>query len=335
MINQQNTGAYISKLRKARDWTQLELANRLHVTHQAVSNWEKGDSFPDVIVLPQLARLFGVTVDDLLNGGEHHSAGRVTPGNVVEELARGSAEGVARMVREDPEEGLDAVMQAAPLAKPSVMDQVIHNLPGAFFSLEQIIDLAPFVSQEILQTLLQGVSFDAVCGDDLSSLAPFVSSESLEPLLARAEENGGLDMDTLASCAPFIKKGTLLRLVLQVSEWKVVEWDHLSSLAPFVDRETLSELIHRLPEGNVPASEIDEIAPFVSKDLLNQLVDRIEELDELKNILEDVAPFLGSENLGRLIDRIGADLDPQTIVDIAPFIDRRLLEQYIRRSAGR
>lgn len=335
MINQQNTGAYISKLRKAKDWTQLDLANRLHVTHQAVSNWEKGESFPDVAVLPQLARIFGVTVDDLLNGGEHRAAGRVTTGTVVEELARGSAEEVARMVREDPEEGIEAVLQAAPLTKPSLMDRVINNLPGAPFRPEHIIDLAPFVSQEVLQSLLDGVSVDEIDRDGLASLAPFISAERLDPLLVKAAEDGKLDMDTVASVAPFAHRKTLRSLVQQYSEGKVIDWDVLHSLAPFVDPETLSGLIRRLPEGNVPAEELGGLAPFVDKETLNQLVDRVEDGEELRNLIGEVAPFIGSHGLSRLIDRIGADLDPQVIVDIAPFIDRRRLEEFIRRSAGR
>src|SRR5215212_11429383 len=87
MISASRTGAYISALRKAKDWTQLDLAQRLQVTHQAVSQWEKGTSFPDVGLLPQMARQFGVSVDDLLNGGPVARTGRMTRGAMVEELA--------------------------------------------------------------------------------------------------------------------------------------------------------------------------------------------------------------------------------------------------------
>jgi transcriptional regulator with XRE-family HTH domain len=69
MIDSRITGAYISRLRRDKDWTQLDLADQLNVTHQAVSRWEKGDSFPDIAVLARMAALFGISVDDLLNGG--------------------------------------------------------------------------------------------------------------------------------------------------------------------------------------------------------------------------------------------------------------------------
>ena len=56
----------ISELRKAVPLTQAELAEKLNYSDKAVSKWERGESIPDVIVLKQIADLFGVTVDYLL-----------------------------------------------------------------------------------------------------------------------------------------------------------------------------------------------------------------------------------------------------------------------------
>lgn len=57
----------IQSLRKAAGVTQIELAERLNYSDKAVSKWERGDSMPDITVLKQLADMFGVTVDYLLN----------------------------------------------------------------------------------------------------------------------------------------------------------------------------------------------------------------------------------------------------------------------------
>ena len=56
----------IAELRKAIPLTQAELAEKLNYSDKAVSKWERGESIPDVIVLKQIADLFGVTVDYLL-----------------------------------------------------------------------------------------------------------------------------------------------------------------------------------------------------------------------------------------------------------------------------
>ncbi len=58
-------GTQIARLRKERGLTQEALARELNVTNQAVSKWESGQSCPDLQLLPQLADLFGVTIDTL------------------------------------------------------------------------------------------------------------------------------------------------------------------------------------------------------------------------------------------------------------------------------
>ena len=53
-------------LRTKADMTQEALAERLHVTRQAVSRWENGDTVPNVDTLKDLSRLFGVSINTLL-----------------------------------------------------------------------------------------------------------------------------------------------------------------------------------------------------------------------------------------------------------------------------
>lgn len=57
----------ITTFRKAKNLTQLEFAKELNYSDKAISKWERAESIPDVVVLKQIADLFGVTVDYLLN----------------------------------------------------------------------------------------------------------------------------------------------------------------------------------------------------------------------------------------------------------------------------
>ena len=62
---QENIGAKIAELRREHNMKQDELAEMLGVTPQAMSKWENGASMPDISLLPKIAQIFGVTIDDL------------------------------------------------------------------------------------------------------------------------------------------------------------------------------------------------------------------------------------------------------------------------------
>lgn len=66
---QQNTmGNFIAQLRKEAGITQKQLAEKLNVSDKTVSHWERGESAPDISLVPVLADVFGITCDDLIHG---------------------------------------------------------------------------------------------------------------------------------------------------------------------------------------------------------------------------------------------------------------------------
>jgi len=67
MFNIAKVGAYITILRKSKKMTQGKLAEILGISHQAVSNWERGAALPDITLLLDLANALGTTVDNLLS----------------------------------------------------------------------------------------------------------------------------------------------------------------------------------------------------------------------------------------------------------------------------
>ena len=68
----------LSIFRKQRHLTQEQLANELGLTFQAISKWENGLSCPDISLLPQLAEIFGVTIDDLFREQTEESVKETT-----------------------------------------------------------------------------------------------------------------------------------------------------------------------------------------------------------------------------------------------------------------
>ena len=63
-------GENIRRLRVERGMTQKELAIHLNVSMQAVSKWERGYAYPDLVLLLPIARIFSVTLDELF-GRDH------------------------------------------------------------------------------------------------------------------------------------------------------------------------------------------------------------------------------------------------------------------------
>lgn len=67
-MNSVDIGKFIAQLRKERNLTQNDLADLLQVTNKAISRWETGEGFPDIMILPKLGEVLGVSIDELLNG---------------------------------------------------------------------------------------------------------------------------------------------------------------------------------------------------------------------------------------------------------------------------
>lgn len=61
-------GNLINKLRKEKGMTQLQLAEKLHISDKTVSKWERGLGCPDVSLLTDLSEVFGVDLEKLLSG---------------------------------------------------------------------------------------------------------------------------------------------------------------------------------------------------------------------------------------------------------------------------
>lgn len=61
-------GEFLGILRKASGYTQQEVAEKLNVSNRTLSSWETDRTTPDILLLPAIADLYGVTVDELIRG---------------------------------------------------------------------------------------------------------------------------------------------------------------------------------------------------------------------------------------------------------------------------
>ena len=94
-------GRRIARLRLAKTATQERLAKELNVSPQAVSKWENDINYPDISLLPDLARFLGVSVDELLSGA---SASAQESSAAQESAAEKSAAEVVSVAADEPAE---------------------------------------------------------------------------------------------------------------------------------------------------------------------------------------------------------------------------------------
>lgn len=86
-MDMKSVGSQIALLRKNKGLTQSQLGDRLGVSFQAVSKWERGETLPDTAILLDLAEVLETSVDGILSGGRQvlQYRGKIT----VEEMKEG------------------------------------------------------------------------------------------------------------------------------------------------------------------------------------------------------------------------------------------------------
>ncbi len=299
MFDMKTVAENLRNLRMQKGITQLELADLMGVSYQAVSNWERGNSMPDISKLPELAEIFSCQIDDLLG----HSP---------------EAEFIQKVEAGEPVVPKTEVLkETAVLLKPDqVADYSQKIAKENKLSLSDVIILAPFLDRENLKKLLSclDLSSEQIEFSNLVSLAPFIGREALGQLTKQYLEQNpkeDLDLNKLVELAPFLQRDLLSELFSKVdlSEQKITFWN-LQCFAPFITRELFGNLTAEfLKQGNtLSISELSTIAPFLSREqtenclsayFLSGRMDRI-----TMNDITVLAPFVGKDALGKLLERL-------------------------------
>ena len=251
MADMQEIGRRIAALRKAKNLTQAELAEQLSVSYQAVSNWERGESMPDIFKLPTLAAVLGTSVDALLTGE-----------TAVEEPNAAKTGGADVALRETvPTDGL------------SGLDSQLKRLEEELKSLECLKSLRPLQREETLDAAVkQAAERDGFSLDELEDLAPFLGKETLDAAVRQAAERDGFSLCELEDLAPFLGRETLDAAVRQAAERGSFSLDELEDLAPFLGKETMDALAQKAAQKrNFSLDELEAVAPFLSKEVFLEI----------------------------------------------------------------
>lgn len=282
MFNMQHTGKIISSARKAQNMTQLELADQLGISFQAVSNWERGISMPDIAKLPEVAQLLQISIDDLLNETSPLINGLLKEGDTYLEEAS--------IAQED-------LIEAAPLLKPD-------QFKAAYEKLDPPIDISddptslsplfPFLEEELIDELTlktyeqQGISA-------LNPLFAFCSSEILERIALQEFEKTGLK--NIAPLAPFLEQEVCDSLVQKSAKQHGIS--SIASLAPFISDAIINELAQTSYETD-GVSSITHIVPFLSQKTIDGIATEALLKEGISGI-QPILPFISPDLIKKIV----------------------------------
>ena len=145
----QNVGNQIAVLRKQKGLTQAELGERLDVSFQAVSKWERGETLPDTGILLDLAEILRTSVDYILSGGRQvlHYRGKIS----VEQMR----EGIRSLQQMGELLGKDNLLYRC--AVDGINEKMNTNIEDAFRD-DSVFEC--FVAEAIIQNLAGGKYID-------------------------------------------------------------------------------------------------------------------------------------------------------------------------------
>lgn len=307
MFDMNQVGRTISGARREKNMTQMELADRLGVSFQAVSNWERGQSMPDISKLPELSEILGLTIDRILG----------KPAPLVESFAQGREEDYLKGTPVTPQE----LAEAAPILKPSQVDEAAQKADFEI-DLDSASELMPFLGREacdkIFNKLVERGKFE-----NLDELAPFVSRGTVDQAIAAMAQAGQSVEDLL----PFAS-----RKAIGAHAWQIYEkrgFGEIEELAPFIARDDLSRIVETEYEKN-GVKNLEELAPFIDRQLLTRIVETEYEKNGFEN-LDDLAPFIDRKVLTRMAGDALRKRGFSAVENILPFLDKELLTGYINK----
>lgn len=297
-------GRRISRLRKQQDMTQPALADKMGVSFQAVSNWERGASMPDISKLPELAEILGVSVDELLGGGRGSE--------LITHVLDGSEESFV----EEADVTLEEAGEAAPVLKPKQVKRIVSAISEKSEKREKKFGWNKEEKDD-------GVSLKG-----LLAIAPFLDEESVDELAMRLAPVAGIGK--LAAIAPFVSEKTL-DLLAERAVTKNVPVGEIAAIAPFLSEEALGKLAERALGGKACVGELTSIAPFLSEETLGNIADKILQNGGRIGELVSIAPFLDESQLDRIVKQaLKNGTATGEIAALYPFLSQDTLKELVK-----
>lgn len=278
MFDMQKIGRKIAELRKQKGMTQMELADKMNISYQAVSNWERGNTMPDISKLPELAEIFGVSMEEILCDERR--------AKIVEELAEGKTPGDVTT---------EELKDIAPIATQEQFKKTYtENGKRNKWNFSDLAALAPFLDEDDLMEFASAAFEESGSLKEIAAIAPFLKEEDVARLAFIAAERGGNPAE-IAVVAPFMEEADVGKLALALCGKGNLK--DLAAIAPFMNEKDVAAAAEELRKKGCALEELAALAPFMDPDALNKMAaEHLAGGGDIKDLIS-VAPFLNGSAL--------------------------------------
>lgn len=194
MFDMRKIGKRIAELRKSKNITQMALADMMGISFQAVSNWERGESMPDISKLGELSEIFGVSIDDILCNKR--------AAEIVEEISAGEKPSDIT-----PEE----LTEAVPLMAPEQAEESIKENKEKM-TISQLAALAPYMNGDDLGEIAVGLAKNGGSLKDVAALAPFMDDDDIKELAKEKLKSSG-KIEDISAFVPFMDEDDIGEII--------------------------------------------------------------------------------------------------------------------------
>ena len=264
MFNMQRIGRKISNLRKEKNMTQMELADKLGISFQAVSNWERGNSMPDISKLPELAEVLEVSVDELL-GEKSVIVDAVINNNMEEVITNEKAT-------------IEEISEALPVLKPEQVDTIIKQVDKSDSSI--LIRFLPYMNEDDVRDLALEIYKK---GESIEGFLPFMCEDDVRDLALESLIKG----ENVEGFLPFMCEEDVRDLALE----NLKKGENVKGFLPFMCEDDVKDLaLENLKKGE----SIEGFLPFMCEDDVRDLA--LENLIKGENV-EGFLPFMCEDDV--------------------------------------
>lgn len=292
MFDTMKVAKKIKQARIAQNLTQMNLADAMGVSYQAVSNWERGNSMPDISKLEDLCKCLQIEVNELL--------GMEIPGTAAVEKY---------LAQEECLLTVEELAEIVPMLPP---EDVKKETKKQKRNVASLIAVAPYLDEDLLEELVEDIEVESLLV--LQSLAPYLDEDTLDKLVRGAPKD---DFNGIAAMAPFLSEETLDYLVRRC-EVKPTDEAFLETLLPFLEDETLAWIVEKWGE-DLDSGMLDKLAPFLDEEILDTLVQKQIDRGNVAK-LGKLLPFVDEDTVRKIIRALMEQEDVEAVMEAAKFL---------------